>query len=301
MRGSHPIPTNCQDLAYRWISRRRVLQSLASGIGALGFGLRPCSIRSNVLVAEEPEATDLASASPWPYRTQLDRFILYSNRNLEIAPQIQQEWQQLTADVEDLLQVKCNSGVYHFVVFDQEETFREYFRHYFPKIPIRRALFIKHRGPGIIFTYAHNDLLLDLRHEGTHALLTESCGTLPLWLDEGLAEYFETEREQRFGGSAHLKETRWRARLGQIPDLQRLESTASMQEMNADNYRESWAWVHFLLHRSQDSRNFLIHYLSRSSSLGSDYRFYSNVSQIFSDCRQEFLSHFRSYPVSLER
>jgi len=283
------------------MSRRRVLQSLVLGIGALEFGLRQHLISSNVLFAEEPEANDLATVSTWPYRTQVDRFILYSNRNLEIAPKIHQEWQQLTADVEELLQVKCNSGEYHFVVFDQEETFREYFQHYFPKIPIRRALFIKHRGPGIIFTYSHNDLLLDLRHEGTHALLTEACGTLPLWLDEGLAEYFETERQQRFGGSAHLKETRWRARLGQMPDLQRLESTSSMKDMNAEDYREAWAWVHFLLHRSQESRNFLINYLSRSSSLGSDYRFYSNVSQIFSDCRQEFFAHFRSYPVSLNR
>jgi hypothetical protein len=274
---------------------------LALGIGALTFGSQQCLLSSNVLLAEEPEATDLASASPWPYRTEVDRFILYSNRNLEMAPQILQEWRQLTADVEELLQVKCNLGEYHFVVFDQEETFREYFQHYFPKIPIRRALFIKHRGPGIIFTYSHNDLLLDLRHEGTHALLTESCGTLPLWLDEGLAEYFETEREKRFGGSAHLKETRWRARLGQMPDLQRLESTASMKDLNAEDYREAWAWVHFLLHRSQESRNFLVNYLSRSSSLGSDYRFYSNVSQIFSDCRQEFFAHFRSYPVSLNR
>lgn len=279
------------------LNRRQFLQSLAVGCCA-SF----CFFPAGALVAEETsESSQTANAtSPWPYRHQVEQFILYSNRPLANAAQIQQEWTQLKSDVEELLSIDCNRGEYHLVVFDQEQTFREYIQHYFPKIPIRRALFIKHRGPGIIFTYAHNDLLTDLRHEGTHALLTEACGTLPLWLDEGLAEYFETPRDQRFAGSAHLKETRWRARLGQMPDLQRLESAESMQDMGASEYRDAWAWVHFFIHRSQESRNLLINYLSQSSTLGRDYRFHTQVSTVFSDCRQEFLGHFRSYPVTLD-
>jgi hypothetical protein len=280
------------------INRRRLLQSLA-----LGSCLSYLRYPAGPLLAEETnEASKSANAtSPWPYRHQVDQFILYSNRPLAAAAQIQQEWTQLKSDVEELLQIDCNRGEYHLVVFDQEQTFREYIQHYFPKIPVRRALFIKHRGPGIIFTYSHDDLLTDLRHEGTHALLTETCGTLPLWLDEGLAEYFETPREQRFAGSSHLKETRWGARLGQMPDLQRLEATQSMHEMGATEYRDSWAWVHFLLHRSQESRDLLTNYLSRSSTRGNDFRFHTQVSTIFSDCRQEFVAHFRSYPVTLDR
>lgn len=280
------------------MSRRRLLQSFV--LGGCASGVIVPAIR---LLAEETNKTngEANKTSPWPYRNQVDRFILYSNHPLAIADQVHQEWGQLKSDVEELLQVDCDRGEYHLVLFDQEQTFREYIQHYFPKIPIRRALFIKHRGPGIIFTYAHDDLMTDLRHEGTHALLTEACGTLPLWLDEGLAEYFETPREQRFAGSSHLKETRWRARLGQIPDLQRLESTQAMHEMGATEYRDAWAWVHFLIHRSQESRDLITAYLSRSTTVGTDYRFHTQISTVFSDCRQEFVAHFRSFPVALER
>lgn len=299
MRGGRFKPSIVERIPVRpHVNRRRLLRTLVFGSCASFFLLHTAS-----LLAEETTETSKAASttSPWPYRNQVDRFILYSNRPLATADQIHQEWSQLKTDVEELLQVDCDRGEYHLVVFDQEQTFREYIQHYFPKIPIRRALFIKHRGPGIIFTYAHDELLTDLRHEGTHALLTEACGTLPLWLDEGLAEYFETPREQRFAGSSHLKETRWGARLGQMPDLQRLEATQAMHEMGATEYRDAWAWVHFLLHRSQESRDLVTNYLSRSSTLGTDYRFHTQVSTIFADCRQEFVAHFRSYPVTLDR
>ena len=48
----------------------------------------------------------------------------------------------------------------------------------------------------VVYTYSSPRLEEDLRHEATHALLRGSFGDLPLWLDEGLAEYFETDLAQ---------------------------------------------------------------------------------------------------------
>jgi hypothetical protein len=85
---------------------------------------------------------------------------------------------------------------------------------------------------------------------------------LPLWLDEGLAEYFEVPRGQYGMSRAHL--TRLLARLQQDqwqPDLQRLEQFSSTFDMTQDDYAEAWAWAHFLLHSSSAHCELLQHYL----------------------------------------
>ena len=44
----------------------------------------------------------------------------------------------------------------------------------------------------------------DLRHECTHALLHAVLPAVPLWLDEGLAKYFEVQRASRAYGHPYL-------------------------------------------------------------------------------------------------
>jgi hypothetical protein len=277
--------------------RRKALKQLLALTALLGS-----AAWSTLSAGEELGTANKLSSNttPWPFRKHVDRFVLYSNHQLGTANELLQEWLQLKSDIEQLLQLSCDRGEYHLVIFDRDETYKDYIQHYFPKVPLRRALFIKHRGPGIIFTYNHEDVLTDIRHEGTHALLSEVCGTLPLWLDEGLAEYFETPRDQRFSGSPHLKETRWRARLGQIPDLQRLESTSQISEMDNTDYRDAWAWVHFMLHRSQESRSLLNGYLAKAHQFDEGFHFHSQIPKVLPDLRNEFVAHFRSYPVSLD-
>ena len=67
----------------------------------------------------------------------------------------------------------------------------------YPKLPSRRAFFVAQtRGVGrsedlLIYTYWGERVQQDLRHELTHALLHSVLKDVPLWLDEGLAEYYE--------------------------------------------------------------------------------------------------------------
>ena len=68
---------------------------------------------------------------------------------------------------------------------------------WYPRVPYRRALFVKSGSRGRVFAYEHEDLAVDVRHESTHALLHASLPMVPLWLDEGLAEYFEVAESQR--------------------------------------------------------------------------------------------------------
>jgi hypothetical protein len=48
---------------------------------------------------------------------------------------------------------------------------------------------------------------------------------------------------------------------GWKPDLARLERLESVDEMQRTDYREAWAWVHFMIHHSPDMRRVLVDYL----------------------------------------
>src|SRR5690606_3165682 len=90
-----------------------------------------------------------------------------------------------------------------------------------------------------------------------------SVGQLPLWLDEGLAEYYEVAPDERAAGSPYASSVRWNVRFGYIPDLEKLERLRELHEMGRDEYRDAWAWTHFLLHGSDTSRGALGAYLKQ--------------------------------------
>ncbi len=132
----------------------------------------------------------------------------------------------------------------HMVLFERPEEYRRYLDHYFPKLPERRALFIRQRGTAMLFAHRHPDMATDLRHESVHGLLNDAQYSVPLWLDEGLAEYFEVPKAQRWSGHPHLVEVQQRIK-DAPPDLQALENIEEVRAMTSQHYRDAWAWVHF--------------------------------------------------------
>ena len=120
------------------------------------------------------------------------------------------------------------------------------------------------KGPdrSYIFAYRHVDWSRDLRHEAVHALVHNALPYLPLWLDEGLAEYYEVPVHLRHKGHPHLKRLRWSLVIGRTPSLERLESRRDFRELRSVDYRESWAWVHFLIHGPPTARQALRDYLT---------------------------------------
>ena len=75
---------------------------------------------------------------------------------------------------------------------------------------------------------------------------------VPLWLDEGIAEYYETPRSQQGRHRSHIEllSKRYQERAW-LPDLQRLESLTDVAQMSQIDYAEAWLWTHFLLDTSR--------------------------------------------------
>lgn len=102
----------------------------------------------------------------------------------------------------------------------------------------------------------------DLRHEMTHGLLHASLKTVPLWLDEGLAEYFEVAGPDGIAHPEHAATIRNLLETGWSPSLERLESIQDFDRLTQQDYAESWAWVYYMLHADVASRDTLLSYVA---------------------------------------
>ncbi|MHC4181101.1 MAG: DUF1570 domain-containing protein, partial [Planctomycetota bacterium] len=142
-----------------------------------------------------------------------------------------------------------------------ERTYRRYLQLYLPNVPYRRALYLNIGGRGMVLAYRSRQLETDVRHECTHALLHAALPEVPLWLDEGLAEYFELPSSKQAFDNPYLANLRRSIRLGKVPRLENLEDKRSLSQMRRTQYRDAWAWVHFMLLGSREAHAELVGFL----------------------------------------
>jgi hypothetical protein len=162
-------------------------------------------------------------------------------------------------------------------------------------VPERRALYVKGNGPGKVFVYRHAETEIDVRHEGTHALLHAALPMVPLWLDEGLAEYFEVPPGERAYDNPHRAALGWNLRLGSVAGLKRLEAKRDLAEMSAADYRHAWAWVHFMLHGPPAARRELMAYLADIQARTPPGELSQRLERRVGEPDQRLVQHFKSW------
>jgi hypothetical protein len=164
------------------------------------------------------------------------------------------------------LQLPPSSTVIQVHIFADRPRYDQFMHGKYPFLPNRRAFFVaQQRAVGavedlLVYTYWGDRIREDLRHELTHALLHSVLKNVPLWLDEGLAEYFEVGAECQGTHVRHLEQIR--ADGGTVgSDLTRLEAIGQVQQMTSAEYREAWAWVHLMLRDKAEAKAVLLEYL----------------------------------------
>ena len=180
-------------------------------------------------------------------------------------------------------------------LFRDKRSFGTHMRKRYPNVPIRRALFVKGAGPGRVFVYRHDELPIDVRHEGTHALLHAALPMVPLWLDEGLAEYFEVPPADRAYGNAHLTALRWDLRLGNVPKIAHLEAKRDLADMSGTDYRHAWAWVHFMIHGPLEARDELVTFLGAIRMSTPPGKLSDHLERRLPSVEQRLVQHFKSW------
>ncbi len=144
-----------------------------------------------------------------------------------------------------------------------QDAFLTFMQAQYPHLPPRRAFFVHRDHRLTVYAYHHEDLAEDLRHEVTHGYLHATIPDIPLWLDEGLAEYYEVGRKLNGLNMPHARllyrehdRGRWE------PNLRALEDLEGLEEMTQIHYAESWAWVHLLMKTSPESRKLLVDHIN---------------------------------------
>ncbi|MBR5242865.1 MAG: hypothetical protein IKW13_01390 [Thermoguttaceae bacterium] len=154
-------------------------------------------------------------------------------------------------------------------VFRNEAAWREFQRKNMGGAPYRRAmydrknyLFDRDDAPGRVYLCLNPEFDKDLRHEGAHAILGAAFGRgLPIWLDEGIAEYFEAAPEERLTNPVWRAQTVERLRRGKFSTLESLEKIVGIEGMTVAKYGDSWAWVCWFLNGPEAAREAFRQYL----------------------------------------
>jgi Protein of unknown function (DUF1570) len=154
-------------------------------------------------------------------------------------------------------------------LYRNEDTYHDVLARKFPMVPNRRAFFVESDMKLHVYAQWSDRMPEDLRHEVAHGYLHASVPAIPLWIDEGLAEYFEVPHNLAGLNRPHLQLLAdLTEHNGWTPNLERLESLSSAGEMQQEHYAEAWAWVYFLLHSTPERRELLTEYLAELRTKG---------------------------------
>ncbi|MBL8812027.1 MAG: hypothetical protein JNM43_17815 [Planctomycetaceae bacterium] len=243
-------------------SRRDIGRSLRSPNGPPQLNLRLTSaIVSLAMFTGLAGNADAQQPGPWKVAERHGDAELYS----EVAVDTRRIWaemDQLTEELDKTVSVQPNGKPIQIVIYASQQSYLRKLATQIPQARNRKAIYYRNGDVSQVYVWNSRSLITDLRHEMTHVILHQHLPFLPLWIDEGLAEFFEETPAERTS-SARISAVKWKARMGANPSLGDLESLPAAEEMDADAYRNSWAWCSFLLNESDESQKLLKDYLEQ--------------------------------------
>ena len=177
------------------------------------------------------------------------QLVVYSDFYIPSKHRLIDELNARRRDISDQLLLPSSNEPINVFVFETEEQYIEYMTREHPEFPKRRAFFVKNDTELKIFAWWGRRVGEDLRHEVTHGYLHSVVPNLPLWLDEGLAEYYETPRGTHGLNQSHV----FPAQMKHFDEMngsrtsRRLEALNDPAQMTQLQYAECWLWIHLLL------------------------------------------------------
>jgi hypothetical protein len=218
--------------------------------------------------AEKEQQVALPSKCRFRYKNS--PYVFYADFELKRDLPLFRELAELRDQVYKELQLPDSTTMVHVYLFEDRERYERFMKGRYPDLPKRRAFFVAQpRGVSgspedlMVYTYWGDRIQQDLRHELTHALLHSVLLDVPLWLDEGLAEFFELPPDWKGVNYQHLSHLRRTSGEPFKPDLVRLERLSQVQQMTPAEYREAWAWVHLMLRGKPEAKAVLLGYVQQ--------------------------------------
>ncbi|MEO0530299.1 MAG: hypothetical protein AAF266_06935 [Planctomycetota bacterium] len=262
--------------------RQAIAAGLAGGVGLLLRG-----------------SADAARGLTWTDQRRLGPFVCQSTFPLSDALLTDAGLDRLEQELRRVLALSVCKTPIEVVLLSDAKQHKRLIRRLHPEAPYRRALFYKEKDRSVIYAYRHAELAIDLRHECTHALLHADLPMVPLWLDEGLAEYFEPRPHERARGPSHLEGVLREVRRGRVRSLSQLEKKHDLAELTDVDYRDAWAWTHFLLHGPPIASMQLWGLLAALRRYEPPALMSQRLAAVLGSPEQALLTHFRGWPAVL--
>ncbi len=211
---------------------------------------------------QQGDSADRA-ALPDRYQAAFSPLLIYSDFPLPAADVLLHELTAQRRELADRLGLPTSGQPVQVYLFASAERLRAYVRARHPDFPDRRAFFVESDRGLAVYAQWGDCMAEDLRHELTHAYLHSVVPNLPLWLDEGLAKYFELPSGRHGLNPQYVRQIVAAIARGEWhPDLRRLELLDPAADMTQKDYVEAWAWVHFLLESQPPCKDLLCQYLA---------------------------------------
>lgn len=202
--------------------------------------------------------------APSKHSFRVSQYVFFSDFEIPKSQPLFNELSVMREAVYRDLQLPPSNTLIQVYLFEDRAKYETYMKSKYPDLPKRRAFFVaqpKRLGGSddlLVYTSWGDRVQQDLRHELTHALLHSALKDVPLWLDEGLAEYYEMPPAWNGVNYQHVEAMRSPSTKF---DLERLERLADVQQMTPTEYRESWAWTHMMLRTTPEAKQALLSYL----------------------------------------
>ncbi len=218
-----------------------------------------------------PNGAAVAAVAPWarsadlPSRSEVaaGQLLIHADFPLAVQHRLVRELETLRIDVSQTLGLPVSDEPVHLYLFDNTKRYDAFVSRHFPAFPHRRAFFIETDTTLAVFAAWQERVAEDLRHETTHGYVHAVMPGIPLWLDEGIAEFFEVPRSEQGVHAAHVAHLAGRLIEGTWqPDLGRLEAITSAGAFTQDHYAEAWCWTHWLLRTTAERRRLLQDHLT---------------------------------------
>lgn len=229
----------------------------------------------------------------------LEQLVIHTDFSLPQHHRLLDELVALRSGIAAKLNLPTSDEPINVYLFGTEERFKEFTRVNYPEFPERRAFFVESDTRLMVYAFWGDRVAEDLRHEVSHGYLHSVLPHLPLWLDEGLAEYFEVGQGSGGLNTAHVNELAAATAKGWKPDLARLEALSSAASMTQLDYAESWAWIHMLLEGGDEDRICLQRHLDAIRRSRADQSFASRVRDVHLDYERRLQAHLQQLAYSL--
>jgi len=262
--------------------------------------MQACIITFLLLVASLATDREAIAQGDWVDYRQVGRFHVCTEFRIDRSQSVASLVESLEdheADIVTTLGLTRSREPILVHLFANRRSYQTSMAESAPDAVRRRAAFVRGEDVGRVYVYLHSGVLTDLRHEVTHAVLHSTLPFLPLWLDEGLAEYFEVPSSERASGNPHQRSVKLSGRLplGRLSSLEQLEKKRQLSAITQRGYRDSWAWTHFLIHGPPATSRMLPLYLEAIEAHTPPEPLSILLRQSFIDPTARMTAHFKSW------